>query len=352
VTWFEAKQAAEAAGRAAASKRFAETLLGKEAALSPLTRLSLGLPVAMTDAEEAALDRASVRPSTMDQEEPAPPPEPAPEPVPEAPTEPMEVPFEPREEPTPVERPAPLPPPALEAEDRAEEVEEDDWAAPSAEISAEPPTRGEVGRLFNTTDVPPLVYREVLAEKYKGDWMEWEPETLWWQVRKDFGPVNEIARNKIMALRACLKTNTPWIDWDAFENVANAFNDNIPIFGLVQPPELEEAAYAVMMLRELEDWPFGSEVSGYLAAVCLSAGLIYAPEEWFPSAQYFIDRQSHNPALVEEARRAWEALRGRALTTIEWREDNALDNQVRKLWEISRYIESRSTSPMSILKAS
>ena len=367
MSWSEAKKAAEEASLEKSARRFAESLLGpdfeKQAALSPLTKLRLGMPVALSAEDEAAFDRNSVRPSNMNEVEPPPAKPPvnapgihpvlpespaapaAPEEVPEEPTEPMEMPFEPREEPTPVERPVPtLPPPEPETEAPPEK------AAPVVveEEEAEPPTRSEVGKIFSAANIPPLIYREILAAKYKGEWMTWEPETLWWAIRKDFGPITEIVRNKIMAMRICLKTNTPWIDWDAFEHVTNALNDHIPIFGAMQPPEADEAAYTVTILRELGDWPFGAEVAGYIAAVCLSAGLVYAPEEWFPSVQYFIDRQGkHDPALVEKSSKAWEALRHHALTEIEWRDDNPIHNQVKKLWLIRTYIDSKSRpSPM------
>lgn len=333
----------------------------KAAALSPWTKAVLDVPE-LTAEDEALLEQQAVRLAPL----PAPFPQPtqatSPEPAP-----PEEAPSEP----APVTEPEPAPAPA-EDHDDTEDPEEEAPAAPVEEPGSLPhiahddiPTeelhvepkglpeqpadetfRRDFGFMFSSQEVVPDAYRIVLALKYKQSWLEWEPETLWAAIRSDFGPVGDVARGKIMALRTCLKTNTPWIDWDAFEHVSQAFNDGLVSFGMMQPPEIEDAAYTVTVMRRLGDWPFGADVSGYLAAVCLTAGLVFAPEEWFPSAQYFMDKQSHAPpALRDTVAAAWDKLKDVNLSAVSWRESNPVDNQVKKLWAVKSYLESRLLQP-------
>lgn len=320
----------------------------KAADLSPWTKAVLDVPELTAD-DEALLEQQAVRLAPL----PAPFPPPtqastAPEPTPAA--EPAEAPhYDDTEDP---EEEAPSAP--VEEPGSTPHVSHDD--IPTEELYVEPKGleeqpadeafRHDFGFMFNSQEVVPDAYRIVLALKYKEGWLDWEPETLWAAIRSDFGPLGDVARGKIMALRTCLKTNTPWIDWDAFEHVSQAFNDGIVIFGLMQPPEIEEAAYTVTVLRRLGDWPFSADVTGYIAAVCLNAGLVYAPEEWFPSAQYFMDRQSKAPpALRDTVAAAWEKLQHVNLSAVSWQESNAVDNQVKKLWSVKSYLDSRLLQP-------
>ena len=329
----------------------------KAADLSPWTKAVLDVPELTAD-DEALLEQQAIRlaplsaPFPQPTQAAAPPEEAPPEPTPDA--EPEPAPEEdpdhddtedPEEEaPEPVEEPGSTP-----------HVSHDD--IPTEELHVEPKGlpeqpvdeafRHDFGFMFNSQEVVPDAYRIVLALKYKENWLDWEPETLWAADQVGLRtPHRRRARGKIMALRTCLKTNTPWIDWDAFEHVSQAFNDGLVIFGLMQPPELEDAAYTASVMRRLGDWPFGTDVTGYLAAVCLDAGLVYAPEEWFPSAQYFIDRQSKAPtALRDTVAAAWEKLQHVNLSAVSWRENNPVDNQVKKLWSVKSYLDSRLLQP-------
>jgi hypothetical protein len=339
------------------SRERAEQLFGallngdtvKAADLSPWTKAVLDVPELTAD-DEALLEQQAVRLAPLPAPFPppisaasAPEPELEPAPAEDPPHDDTEDPEEEAPSPAPVEEPGSTPHVAHD-DIPTEELHVEPKGLP--EQPADEAFRRDFGFMFNSQEVVPDAYRIVLALKYKENWLDWEPETLWAAIRSDFGPVGDVARGKIMALRTSLKTNTPWIDWDAFEHVSQAFNDGLVLFGLMQPPELEEAAYTVTVMRRLGDWPFGSDVSGYLAAVCLNAGLVFAPEDWFPSAQYFMDRQSKAaPALRDTVAAAWEKLRDVNLSAVTWRENNPVDNQVKKLWSVKSYLDSRLLQP-------
>ncbi len=124
---------------------------------------------------------------------------------------------------------------AAPAEDSAAISDEEDGASVDGAPLPAFPDRTTHGKIFNARRTNPLLILQVLNTKYQGEWVEWEPDTLWYAIRRDFGPVGEITRNKIMALRCAIQSDLPWLDWDIFEDCGLAWNSTIPIFGAFQP---------------------------------------------------------------------------------------------------------------------
>jgi hypothetical protein len=178
--------------------------------------------------------------------------------------------------------------------------------------------------------------------RYKTDWATWEPETLWWSIRRDFGPVGELTRNKIQALTVAVGTDVPWLDWDVFEKCGLAWNDAMPIFGAFQPMTPMQAAFAVEVLRGVrDDEPFAHEVNAYIAAILEEHGWVYAPEEWFAGAQEIIDRKEWLIGLKVEVESAWKRIQHVSPEDIEWNEDNPLEIHLLKMMVVKRYLEGR-----------
>lgn len=219
-------------------------------------------------------------------------------------------------------------------------------AEPTPEVDApvEPPLPSRLthGKLFTDKRAHPLQVFDVLTMRYQEDWVEWEPETLWWALRRDFGPVGEVSRNKIMALRLAAVTDAPWLDWDTFENSTLAWNDIIPIFGAYQPTSPMQTAFGVQVLRSIrQDEEFSWEVKAYIAAILEDNGFVYAPEEWFAGAQEVIDRKVWLLGFKSEVAAAWEKIKDTDPSSIEWDETNPLDVHLVKLAVIKRYLLER-----------
>lgn len=228
----------------------------------------------------------------------------------------------------------------LQGEEPPEEVSAEE---PPPEEEAEfVPDRQSDGGLFSSRRAHPLRILETLTLKYGEDWVDWEPETLWWAIRKDFGPLGEIAQNKIGALKVATKTDTPWLDWDTFEDVTLSWNDIIPIFGTVQLTTPAQAAFGVQVLRGIRpEEEFGDEVSIYMAAILEDHGYVYAPEEWFPGAQALLDRREHTRELRVDVENAFSKLRDIDPAMVKWDPTNPLDVHVLKLITIGRYLKAR-----------
>ena len=211
----------------------------------------------------------------------------------------------------------------------------------TVEVSDETTTIEVPANIFKVPDSHPLKLAAVLKLKYKDDWVEWLPETLWTAIRKDIGPISEINQNKVQALAVSLSTDAPWQDWTTFENCGRAFNDTIPIFGQLQPLSPAETAFTVHTLKKLQNFALSDEVLGYIAAVCLYNGIIYAPTKWFGRAQWLVDKQNKQPDLVAEIKAAWQSIENQPLDHVEFQEDKPIDVHIAKLWAIREYIKEK-----------
>jgi hypothetical protein len=216
---------------------------------------------------------------------------------------------------------------------------------------AEPelPSRTTHGKLFTDKSAHPLQLLDTLSMRYGTEWAEWESDTLWWALRKDFGPVGEITRNKIMALRTAVTSDLPWLDWDVFEDSGLSWNDTIPVIGTFQPMSPRQMAFTVQILKAIRsDEAFENEVKAYISALLEEDGWVYAPEEYFDGAQELLDRRVWLVGFKQEVAMAWDRIRDVDPTTIQWRNDNPLDIHLLKLMVVKRYIDGRNTNRATV----
>ncbi len=227
---------------------------------------------------------------------------------------------------------------AFDRTDAPPVIDENEEAPPEPEL----PTRSSHGRLFSDKRSHPIQILETLTMRYGTHWAEWEPDTLWWALRRDFGPVGEITRDKIGALRVAATTDTPWLDWDVFEDSGLAWNDIVPIIGAFQPMTPMQAAFAVHVLHGIRpDESFNNEVKAYIAAILDQDGWAFAPEEYFDGAQELLDRKVWLVGFKQQVMDAWEKLKDVDPTTIEWNYNNPLDVHILKLMTVRHYVAER-----------
>jgi len=142
---------------------------------------------------------------------------------------------------------------------------------------------------------------EALNENHGKDWWDWEPETVWQTLAVEQGiAADQELKDLVMALQIAVTTNYPFESWNVFEKVTCAFNQNDVDFHVIQPPEIDEIAFTVSVLRTLrgESTPYEDEVLGYIAACAKHSGIVYLPPELYPSrAQEFLDKLNNDLEL-------------------------------------------------------
>jgi hypothetical protein len=205
------------------------------------------------------------------------------------------------------------------------------------------PTRTTHGRLFGNKRASPLQILDVLTMRYNTEWSDWESDTLWWALRRDFGPVGELTRNKIGALRVAVTSDAPWLDWDVFEDCGLAWNDVTPIIGAFQPMTPMQMAFAVSVLHEIRsDEQFDTEVKAYIASILEDNGWVFAPPEFFDGAQELLDRKVWLVGFRQQVMAAWERVKDVDPSKIEWDYNSPLDIHLLKLLTVKHYVAERA----------
>ncbi len=136
-----------------------------------------------------------------------------------------------------------------------------------------------IRNLFVHHDAHPLVINLALIKAFELDWLDWEPETLYAEIHREFqSQISEHSRNKIQAVKTCNVVESPWDQWQVFEKVVQALNNNIPRWDMMQVPSIDQLYVAVDIMDGIRALEFNSEVKIYMAGCFLHDNVLFAPE--------------------------------------------------------------------------
>lgn len=180
-----------------------------------------------------------------------------------------------------------------------------------------------------------------------GQVMNWEPESIWMELRDLDIAVPGPNKEKILAVSSLIQTPAFYWDVNVFEDTALAFNSEPVIVEVLQeasPAQLCWAVYEaeVLLRSQGKDPEFDYEPAKY-AAVCMHrAGLVVAPDG-LEFAQEELDKltQGHKD-LKDEVNKRWAALNGKTkLEDIELQE-TPVDVQLGMLAATQLYVNERA----------
>ena len=167
-----------------------------------------------------------------------------------------------------------------------------------------------------TKDSSPIHIVRALTSRFGTEWILWEPETLWTELKiADGKAASELVRNKIQATKAILVSDSFWRDHLVFEKVAMAFNNHVPFFDQYQNPSPAMIANAMEEAAAIRTAAYSPEVLRYIAATCYQDGLVVLPEP-LDAAQESLDELSVpvvGRQFREDIRRRWNELSGSAV---------------------------------------
>lgn len=202
------------------------------------------------------------------------------------------------------------------------------------------PTVSDLKNVFQKKFFPPKIYGRILFGKYGRAWLEWDPQTLWMEIRDDFGAeVSDEVREKINAFRVFLTTRDFWEDYFVFEKIILAFNDRYTDTENIQVCLPEELGYGLTVANSIVIRSFDREIIAYIQACCRQSGLIvYHRSFAFAQPRY---EDSDLRSLVQEVRKVWDIERFTQITIPESQQEDAVMLQVGKLHDIEVYIRER-----------
>lgn len=128
-------------------------------------------------------------------------------------------------------------------------------------------------------DLEMITLGTILLKKYGAEYITWESETLKEAIEEDFGSLGDLSWQKIQAIRLLHSNNSAWNEWEVFENICACNSNENVIFSLSQPPEPEDIAVTLEVLKTVStDYEYHKDVIGYIASACLYDGLWCLPE--------------------------------------------------------------------------
>lgn len=175
--------------------------------------------------------------------------------------------------------------------------------------------------LSNENSTPISVLRAIYKE-LGYQWVNWEPEAIWDEILEEVGvDPPRVNKDKIMALKLCIKTTVPWEDWHPFTVCTLCFN-NVPIdMEIAQECSPVQLAYGTKVLTELQpDHEYKRDVQFMAASMLLANGICWVPQE--PLAEIVNEALEH---LISKTSRNFEAIREAKINYEAYDKDGILD---------------------------
>ena len=185
------------------------------------------------------------------------------------------------------------------------------------------------------------------AHAVLGDFLAWEPESIWLEMERqnlDLPIENRAKLGAAIALRLM-----PSFYWDAivFEKTALAFDDAPPNPDILEEASPARLAWAVveadMIIRTGHEtaWEFGHEPRAYAGVVLARAGFVLAPEQ-LSFAQTALDRERHHTHLFDEVKARWAGVDKSHLEMLHL-EETPVDVQIARLAAVELHVRARRT---------
>jgi hypothetical protein len=178
-----------------------------------------------------------------------------------------------------------------------------------------------------------------------GEFLAWEPESVWLELHRQSIDLPEENRAKLMAAHTLRLM--PSFYWDAivFEKTALAFDGVMPAPEILEEASPARLAWAVVeaawIIRETREasWEFQHEPRAYAAVVLNRAGYVFAPEQ-LSFAQAWLNRERRHDHLLEDVKERWSHVSKDHLEQLTLGE-NPEDVQIARLAAVELHVRSR-----------
>ena len=160
--------------------------------------------------------------------------------------------------------------------------------------------RLKVRRALESSKTMGAVLYTVLTAQYGEEWLDWDPATIYLELRDDFNaePASEVM-DRISALLVAVCTGEFFVRYEAFSGITHALNTGQPSFTMFDPVETEEAGWAVTELSLIRDLlPFGYSVKQYLKQALLADG--YNADNPPPVLEHIFDAKDPSSNVIKE----------------------------------------------------
>lgn len=198
--------------------------------------------------------------------------------------------------------------------------------------------------LLRTPDTSAVALYQA-ARKVLGDFLAWEPESVWLELERHGVDVPDCSRARLMA--ALTLHLVPSFYWDAivFEKTAVAFDGCCPHPDILEEATPAQLAWAVeeaewiLRLAKGPAWDFQHEPRAYAGVVLARAGFALAPAQ-LGFAQLALDRETRDAKLRDDVAERWSRVSKDHLEQLSLSEDR-VDVQIARLAAVELHVRDR-----------
>lgn len=183
------------------------------------------------------------------------------------------------------------------------------------------------------------------AHALLGDFLTWEPESIWLELQHQGVDLPEGNRAKLQAAIALRLVPSFYWDGIVFEKTALAFDGLVPNPDILEEASPARLAWAVIeaawIIRDAKDasWEIGSEPRAYAGVILHRAGFVLAPEQ-LDFAQNALDRARHHDHLTDEVKDRWAKVDKAGLEKLTLQE-TPVDVQIARLSAVELHVRER-----------
>lgn len=196
--------------------------------------------------------------------------------------------------------------------------------------------------LLEAVDTPAIVLQSVI-QKLLGNYLTWEPESIWLELEHRGIVLPEANCAKVMA--AIALQLVPSFYWDAtvYEKTAIALDGHAPHPGIIEEATPAQLAWAVveaawlLRLTNNASWEYGHEVRGYTGVILARAGFVCAPDE-LRFAEKQLARENKASELCATVQQRWHALDATQLEHLTLTE-SPVDIQLARLASVALHVQ-------------
>ena len=144
-----------------------------------------------------------------------------------------------------------------------------------------------------------------MTKELGGDWWEWEIETIYKVLWLKFSvALEDINRDKILAIRHLCNSDQPFWDWYEFNQMALSFSGSIADFEFFKKPSPGMVINAVKIMNYIRpdrQGQFNNEVVKYIC-ISLKDDGIYVP----PPSLYLLISDKFKDMVSDEIKKIWK----------------------------------------------
>jgi hypothetical protein len=191
------------------------------------------------------------------------------------------------------------------------------------------------------------------AHEALGDFLAWEPESIWLELHRQGLDLPEENRARIMA--AMTLRLIPAFYWDAivFEKTALALDGVTPHADILEEASPARLAWATLeaawIIRDAHEanWEFQHEPRAYAGVILARAGFVFAPEQ-LAFAQARLDRELRDTELRDKVEARWRRVSKEHLEQLTLGETPE-DVQIARLAAVETHVRERRAAAEAAL---